>query len=311
MTVAVRLVALCTSLLVLALAPAAAHAADPDRTGTVSSATPTFTWDSEVGAGYNTARDPKACSKDVETYCDVTLLKVDAPAGAVGELKVDIGNYFGPQCTPLDGQNAPCDFSLWVYQSDEKGTPGKNVGSSINDSGEPEDVTVKTARAGYYLVIVYYYTVAASSFTGTATLGALTQEAVELPPVEGPPAPAAPAGLPTSGDFSADLALAGKASAKAGIPARVTCTVACTGQVVAEVSAANARKAGLGKKKLVLGKAAVSVSTPEGSLVTVKVAKAIAKKLKKAGVKVTLRAALKDAGGIGASPSKTLTLRRA
>jgi len=304
--------ALLCSLVALALAPTGALAA-PDRTATLSAAAGSFAWDGAQATGNNTARDPQACSKDVETYCDLTLVKVEAADGVVGELKVDIGEYFGPQCTPADGQNAPCDFSLWLYQSDATGKVGKNIANSVNDSGEPETVMTKKATAGFYMIVVYYYTVVQSSFKGTMTLSNLTAAPVEGG-VETPaaPAPAAPGGLPTTGDFTAMIALAGKATVKTGLPTRVTCTVVCKGRVVAEISAATARKLGLGRKKMIIGTVAVAVDKPEGTTVVLKLSKKAAAKLKKArSAKVVLRALMTDGSGArSARASRMLTLKR-
>jgi hypothetical protein len=295
--------AVLASLLVLSLAPAGALA-DPDRTGAVSPGTISFAWDGPMATGHSTARDPSTCSHNPDTYCDQTLIKVDTPAGSVAEMKVTTGGYSGPQCTPAEALSAPCDFSLWLYHSDAEGKAGKPIGSSANDSGEDEVVAMKRATPGYYLAIVYYYTVVQASYKGTATLGN-----VVLPAAPAPAAPAAPvaAAFPAAGDLKASVALFGPPSAKA-IPAWVTCSIVCKGTVVAELSAAQARKLGLGRRKLVVGRAAFSVTSADGVRVVVKPSRKYAAKLAR-GAKLTLRA-VASGDGKSATAVRAVAVKR-
>jgi hypothetical protein len=284
-----RHVVLC-ALVALAVSPAAASA-EADRAATVSAAAPAFEWEGAMATGYNTARDPQACSKDVETYCDLSFITLDLPAGQLGDLQVDIGEYFGPQCTPVDGQNAPCDFSLWLYQADASGKIGKNLGNSVNDSGEPETVVKKGLPGGHYMVVVFYYTVAQSSFAGSLKLSNIT----------GPPAVEAPAAKTPAAPLTASLAPAGKASFKR-FGVELSCSAACSGRLVASISAATARKLKLGRKALVVASAAVSGP----GVVTLKLSKKVLARLKKAkSLKITVEAQLGSA-----TASRALTLRR-
>lgn len=291
-----RSVPLLAALLALLIAPSA-HA-EADRTGTVSTATPAFAWDGALATGYNTAREPDACSHDVQTYCDQTLIKVDVPDGGVGELRVVTDGYFGPQCTPADGQNAPCDFSLWLYASDASGRAGRSLGSSVNDSGEPEELTYKKAVAGYYLVVVYYYTVAQSSYRGTATLAGV---------VTPTPAPAAgtvqsPAATSPALDLVAALAPAGRATAKR-IGFSVTCSVACAGTLTARLSASQARK-------LRLPRTVARARFTAAGTVVLKPSRRVAARLARArGVRLQVQLAARAAGGRTVSAARTLTLR--
>jgi uncharacterized repeat protein (TIGR01451 family) len=141
-----------------------ALAVTPDRTGTVTPTSP-FTWQGATATGANSGYDAEGgepCGKTPDTYCDVTLLNVNvAPSywdAQGGGVQISLNNY-----TP----NAASDFDLFVYKSDASGNRGELVGSSPNIAGRPESTTVTNA-SGYYIVQVVYFTVTASSYTGSA-----------------------------------------------------------------------------------------------------------------------------------------------
>ena len=278
------------SLLLVGAAPPAALAA-PDRTALLSATAPSYSWDGAAASGANTGYDPTNCSHVPDTYCDQTLLEVSGPAGTTGELKVNIGGYDGPHCVPLDGvPRGPCDFSLRLYASDATGKPGRELAQSGEDSGEEESVVIRRAVPGFYLVVVFYYSVVQASYEGTATLQGLV---VPAPP---PPGTAGPSGaFPSAGALTSSLKAAGRAGARGGVPVRLVCSIVCTGELIAELSAAQARRHGLGRRKLVVASASVTVDGAEGRVVRLRLKSRYAKRLARArGVRLTVRGALRD-----------------
>jgi uncharacterized repeat protein (TIGR01451 family) len=141
-----------------------------DRTVTITSSTSPQAWDSPVATGANTAAFATGnpiCDTPPELpsgYCDVTLLHVNvAPSfwdTTAGGVEVTLTNF---------RPNAESDFDLFIFESDATGSRGRRVGSSGNDPGVEERFTIPDA-SGYYLVIVPYFAVVTSQYTGTATL---------------------------------------------------------------------------------------------------------------------------------------------
>lgn len=280
--------ALLVSVLAVAAFPGVAFAA-PDRTGAVSESAATYTWDGATASGAHTAGDPAACSHNPDTYCDQTLIEVKAPEGSLGDLKVGTGSYSGPHCTPLDAPRGPCDFSLRLYSSDATGKPIKELGTSGADSGKDELITYRKATKGFYLVVVFYYSVVEASYKGTATLSNL-----KLPAA----APPATTPRPPAEKLASALEVAGKAKVRTGVSTLVRCSVACRGELVAEISAAQARKLKLGKRKLVVSRSAVLVDTPSGATFVLRFKGRVARALARARtVKLTIRATLTDSAG--------------
>ena len=139
----------------------AGAALTPDRTGTVTPATP-LAWDGAVATGMNTGFDQSAagpCGKAAENYCDITLVNVvpgdfyDVAAGGV-------------EFSTTAGTTAAEDLDLYVYRSDAQGTVGEPVGASGGATAD-ERVAVLNA-SGYYLVVAVYYQVANAGYHGRA-----------------------------------------------------------------------------------------------------------------------------------------------
>jgi hypothetical protein len=145
-------------LALLAFAPAAA--AQPDRTGTVTPDTP-FAWAGPAAVGHNEDYDAatgEPCGKTVETYCDVTLVNVQA------------GSFFETSGGGVEfsiGGSPGNDLDLYVYRSDAAGTRGPLVGSSAGAT-DVERTSIQNAD-GYFLVQVVYFDVdPAAGYTGRA-----------------------------------------------------------------------------------------------------------------------------------------------
>jgi hypothetical protein len=138
---------------------AAPSAAAQDREGTVTPDS-VFTWEGAVATGANQNYDAAAgepCGKTVETYCDETLIEVQAaslPADRVGGVEFSTGGSPGN------------DFDLYVYESDASGSLGQLVGASTTPTDE-ERTSVLDAD-GYYLVRVIYWAVVESGYDGRA-----------------------------------------------------------------------------------------------------------------------------------------------
>lgn len=172
------------------LAASAPAQAAPDRTVTVTSAAPAATWTSAAGNGLNptwlinTGPVKGTCGKDVNNYCETTLVHVTADNIGDGSVKFRI-----------DGFTAASDFDLRVYESDPAGTMGTKIGSPTGDvagtspAGDldprhtgPGDFETTHAPVGayidtetntldaYFLIAVPYFTVANDKYSGHATL---------------------------------------------------------------------------------------------------------------------------------------------
>jgi hypothetical protein len=143
---------------VLLTVPPGALAA-PDRTGSVTPATP-FTWQGAVATGANQDYDPQSgepCGKTPETYCDVTLVNVQA------------GDFYETSGGGVEfsiGGSAGNDLDLYVYESDAAGTRGQLVGASAGAT-DVENTAILDAN-GYYLVQVVYWDVDNAGYSGRA-----------------------------------------------------------------------------------------------------------------------------------------------
>jgi hypothetical protein len=141
---------------VLATAPAA-FAQDQE---VVVTPTASGSWTGAAATGANQNYDAASgepCGKTVETYCDVTL--VDVQAGDFFETSGG-GVEFSIADTP------PNDFDLYVYASDAEGSRGQLVGSSAGPT-DVESTAVINAN-GFYLVQVVYWQVAEAGYEGQA-----------------------------------------------------------------------------------------------------------------------------------------------
>jgi hypothetical protein len=144
-------------LVLLATAPIAL--AQPDREVVV---TPdqAASWTGATATGANVAYDPatgEPCGKTLETYCDVTLVNVQA------------GDFFETSGGGVEfsiADTPPNDFDLYIYRSDAAGTRGQLVGSSAGPT-DVESTSVINAD-GYFLVQVVYFQVANSGYQGEA-----------------------------------------------------------------------------------------------------------------------------------------------
>ena len=264
----------------LLMIPALAFA-EPTHNGTLTAEKGTFEWTGGPLAGAN-APNGEDCAAP---QCESTLLHLDFAPGSTGKLKVDIGN-FGAQ-----------DLELYVYTSDAQGTPIKQIGVSEGTPGSPESYTLAKAAPGYYLVQVSAYIAAGATYSGKAELTGVAVGPPALPP--GSP-PAGGDALPPSGGLTAAIAVEPaktRAAAAGGVPVKVDCSVVCKGTLKVEVSAAQARKLRLGRKKTAIGKGTIRVDK-RNQLVFLKLTKKAAKRVKGAkSVKVAVKGALTDDAG--------------
>ena len=159
-------------------------AAAPDRAGAVSAGAPVFAWEGPQAHGRHVywtepvAFDPSKCSKQPETYCDVTHVRLEAQTDTTATLKVKLTDYSSPSA----------DFDVYVYESDAAGGVGKQARTTgcCQPAGVDENVTVSDAAPGYYLVFVPYWMVPNDSYKGSV-------EGVDIvAPPTAPPSPSAP-----------------------------------------------------------------------------------------------------------------------
>ena len=177
--------------LLVVLAPASASAAvPPDRTATLTAASPAFAWDGQeatAAAPQQSAQgyDPALCSKDPDYYCDVTLVKLDAAPDTTAELEFAI-NEFSFACS---------DFDISIFHSDANGTPGEFIanGGNLSAACLEETVTVADAAPGYYLATVSYYFSPGATYKGSVkATGIVPPPAAPAPPAATDARPAPP-----------------------------------------------------------------------------------------------------------------------
>ncbi len=140
-------------------------AAAPDRTLTVSAATPEVAWDGPAANGdYTTSSyDPDDCSKESANYCDQTLIKIESG----GPVTVD--------STVADYSNPLADFDLHLYKSDATGAAvGDDLAPTFDSGGDTgwpngfeESAHLENIQPGYYVLIVAYYQSFGGSYKGT------------------------------------------------------------------------------------------------------------------------------------------------
>lgn len=203
-----------------------------------------------------------------------------------------------------------------MHTSDAEGTPGEEVGQSINTGDAAETVTVRDA-SGFYLAYANYYdTTGGGSYKGTATLAVDTPAEPDPVPT---PTPAgggggggvgtAPSGdtLPPAGPLQAEVAMErAKLAAvrKSGVPVRIGCTVQCRASLKVTVDKRTARKLKLGRQRTI-GQASTTVMRKEHAT-TVKLTSKARKRLKKAKrVKLRLAAVVTDNSGAQRKTART------
>ena len=113
------------------------------------------------------------CTHDLTTYCETTLVKVTNPVEDDGNPETDLTAKRSLTVT-LTPAHPAADFDLVVYESDEDGTQGENVGESggapvadHEESVEETFVSVTTSESTpsrYYLVHAVYFA-APSTYT--------------------------------------------------------------------------------------------------------------------------------------------------
>ena len=261
--------------------------AEPTHKGKVGAGALVFEWEGGPLTGANDAGGAECGTPS----CESTLIQVEASAGSTAKLKVDVSDF---------GQ---FDLELYAYSSDATGKPIKLLGSSEGAPGTPETVSIK-ANPGFYLIQVASYLAAGALYKGKATLSGVGAAAPTAPPAV-PPAvqPSPPTNgdqLPPSGTLTASIAVLPSKPAGAavgGVPLKVDCSVVCKGALKVEISAAQAKKLKLGKKKLVIGKGAFTVDK-RNQPINIKLTGKAAKKIRKAkSVKLTVLGAITDAQG--------------
>ena len=190
------------TIVVGAVTPTAHAAIPPDRATTLTAATPTYTWDGPQASGHHVywtaplAFDPQKCTKEPATYCDATLVKLDAAPETTANLLVTLSDYSSPAA----------DFDVYIYTSDAAGNPKEAAPQTgcCEPAGTDENVSLDNAEPGYYVVYVPYWLVNDASFKGKITgadiVGPATPPDTTPPPAAPPqqPAAAAPRTLPLS-----------------------------------------------------------------------------------------------------------------
>jgi len=156
-----RTLAIAAALIGLAFVPAAATAA-ADRTVTIDPLAPAKTWTGTATQGFNASffdsHLPNACGKDLQSYCDDTLVHFDSTE------PFDTSTI----AFRIDGF-AHSDYDLRVYESDKDGAVGTYLGNSDGEgkglvpletaAGDPESKSGTAGPDSYFLVRVVYFTV--------------------------------------------------------------------------------------------------------------------------------------------------------
>jgi hypothetical protein len=281
-------VALLGALAVLCAAAVAIAAAPPDRTTTLNSATAETTWTGpEASGSYDPLGDYSVenCSKEAESYCDNTLLKIES--GGPVTLDVDIADYSNPES----------DFDLRVYKSDATGKATDDdevtvsrypenpfgVGSTGLPNGFEEGTTIEDLDPGYYLVVVTYYSVDGGTYTGTAKVtGATPAPSGEASPT--PTASSTPSSSPAPQQAAAPSrsTLPFKAATTVGSAKKASKTRKLAFSATAE-DTITGLTVQLFKGKTIYGTAKVATFAKGTRTVKLKLSKRAAKKLKKGG----------------------------
>lgn len=164
--------------------------AAPDRTMTVANGK-SATWTGATATGMNQYYwDPAGvgpagpvedhkCTKDVQYYCEVILVKFENPF-TEAELADPKKKFKERAATIVLDNFSPAfpvsDFDLLVYESDANGTVGPLIDSDgaigPTDNTEQVDFTITTTRtepAVYVLAHVVYYQVVNGNYKGTVT----------------------------------------------------------------------------------------------------------------------------------------------
>ena len=162
----------------VALVPASAASAAVDRTVEVA-AGKSETWAGTKMPGTNlnyfnvtttgdTVLKTGTCTKDPQTYCDLTLVALSNPVpadDADGKLRrtatFTISDYAGPAA----------DVDMELYASDETGARGDSLGGSTEFTTETEQASVAVTTTleeptKYVLVQVIYFVQPGTGYTG-------------------------------------------------------------------------------------------------------------------------------------------------
>lgn len=180
-----RLAAVTAAAALTLLAPGASAA--PDRTASLTRGeTPTssVSWTSAPNSGANTSwfldglATTGECGKDLDSYCDNTLIKLDV-------------TKISPSTTltfRIQDFNQATDIDLRVYESDRNGAAIRYLGAPVGDaskgsplgtsdprntfSGDAETKELKNediVAGGYYLVQAVHFTAAQATYKGIVT----------------------------------------------------------------------------------------------------------------------------------------------
>ncbi len=126
-----------------------------------------------------------------------------------------------------------------------------------------------------------------------------------------PPQIKPPAGTPVAKALVLRLARFGKPRVARGVGVRVSCSTACAFTVRLTISAATARKYGLGRKTLTIGTVRGSLKAAGAKKLTVKLSARTRRRLRRARtVSATLRGSARRTGGKPVSKSLRVKLRR-
>jgi Ca2+-binding RTX toxin-like protein len=107
------------------------------------------------------------------------------------------------------------------------------------------------------------------------------------------------------------LATTGRPSVSTGVVAKITCPAACTFTVTLRLSAAQARRHGLGRKALTIGSVRATLLVAGTKTVRITLSKKARSRLRKTkSVPVTLTATVTDATKKKTTKAKTITLKR-
>ena len=246
----------------------------PDKTVTLSAATPEFNWDGEQGQYTNTEYSEETCSKDPDTYCEFILLDIRSDTPVV--LDASLTEFSNPLA----------DFDLRIYKSNAAGdftADDQLPSNSFTDdptqphwggfNGQDEFYHVEGVPAGFYLIVVSHYLNPNATYKGNVKVTGATGGAA-TPPAGGGSTPPPSGGDPTPPPSGGGGSTPPPAQAAGPLPFQVPGTIgsarkakkkrSISFKASATEAISNLRLSLVDKKKKVVAKTALA-SFPKGS----------------------------------------------
>ena len=240
----------------------------PDKTLTLSAATPEHSWDGEQGQYTNLQYSEDTCSKDAATYCEIFLLDIrsDTPV----TLDASLTDFSSPIA----------DFDLRIYMSDSTGAFGDQLDSpefAPDDPAAPgwggppgvdEFYHVEGVAPGYYLLVVSHFFNPNATYKGNVKVtGATGGGTTPPPPPDGggttpPPTGGGDTGSPAPAPEAGPLPF--KVPSTLGSAKKVKKKKALTFKATASEAIDNLRVSLVDSKKKVVARTSVA-SFPKGS----------------------------------------------